>query len=84
MGDEVEPRPGLRLVTELSLPARIRVLRDGAEVASAQRADRLEHAAEQPGVYRVEAWVEIGGEPRPWIYSNPIYVRAKPSSTGAR
>jgi acetyl esterase/lipase len=25
-------------------------------------------------VYRVEAWLEVAGELRPWIYSNPVYV----------
>ena len=37
--------------------------------------DRLEHAVTTPGVYRVEAWLEVAGEERPWFYSNPIYVR---------
>ena len=30
-----------------------------------------------PGVYRAEVWLEIGGEWRPWIYGNPIYLRDK-------
>ena len=24
---------------------------------------------------RVEGWLKLDGEDRPWIYSNPIYVR---------
>jgi hypothetical protein len=28
----------------------------------------------QPGVYRVESFLEVAGELRPWIISNPIYV----------
>jgi hypothetical protein len=82
LGDETEWRPGARLIAELSLPAHVRLLRDGVEVAMAQRALRFEHAADKPGVYRVEAWVEIGGELRPWIYSNPIYLRGA-GATGA-
>ncbi|HVR29248.1 MAG TPA: hypothetical protein VMS86_06895, partial [Thermoanaerobaculia bacterium] len=66
---------------ELPLACRVRLLRDGVEVRSV-RADRLEHVVDRPGVYRVEAWVEVGGEERPWIFSNPIYVRGGPS-TGA-
>jgi hypothetical protein len=73
-GDELQWRPGLRLVAELPLRAWVRLLRDGVEV-SAERTSRLEHGVAEPGVYRVEAWIEIGGESRPWIYSNPIYVR---------
>ena len=75
MGDEVEWRQGARLVTDLPLHARLRLLRDGVEVATAERSNRFEHLADRPGVYRIEAWVEIGGEVRPWIYSNPIYLR---------
>jgi hypothetical protein len=76
MGDEVEFRSGAKLVAELPLAATlVRVLRDGVEVATATRASRIEHTAAQPGVYRVEAFVEIGGETRPWIFSNPIYLR---------
>lgn len=37
--------------------------------------DELERPVESPGVYRVEAWLDADGERRPWIYSNPIYVR---------
>jgi len=82
MGDEVAWRPGLRMVAELPLAARVRLLRDGVEVRAERRAERLEHVPEMPGVYRVEAWVEIGGEERPWIYSNPLYLRDG-RSTGA-
>jgi hypothetical protein len=28
----------------------------------------------QPGAHRLEAWLEIAGERRVWIYSNPIRV----------
>ena len=82
MGDEVEWRQGARLVADLPLHARVRLLRDGVEVATAERANRFEHLADRPGVYRIEAWVEIGGEVRPWIYSNPIYLRGGADTGG--
>lgn len=50
------------------------LLRDGRPVASAQGL-RLEHRVNEPGVYRIEAKLEIQGRLRPWIYSNPIYLR---------
>jgi hypothetical protein len=28
----------------------------------------------EAGVYRIEVWLEVGGEMRPWIYSNPIRI----------
>jgi len=52
-------------------PAELRLLRDGAEVASA-RGLSLEHRAERPGAYRVEA--RLRG--RIWALSNPVYLRA--------
>jgi hypothetical protein len=57
------------------LPARLRLLRDGVEVASAE-GDGLEHEVEEPGVYRVEAYRRAKGRERTWILSNPVYVRA--------
>src|SRR5205085_10633222 len=27
------------------------------------------------GAYRVEVWLDVDGEQRPWIYSNPIYLK---------
>jgi hypothetical protein len=35
----------------------------------------------EPGCYRVEVWRRVLGRHRPWIYSNPIYVR--PGTTPA-
>jgi len=35
----------------------------------------LEFGLSNPGVYRVEGWLKLDGELRPWVYSNPIYVR---------
>lgn len=55
-------------------PARLRLLRDGAQVASV-RAPALVHQADEPGVYRVEITDESHGEERTWILSNPIYLR---------
>jgi hypothetical protein len=56
------------------LPARLRLLRDGEEIAAAD-GDGLEHEVEDPGVYRVEAYRHARGRKRTWILSNPIYLR---------
>ena len=50
--------------------ARIRLLRNGDEIAAADGTE-LVHEAEGPGVYRAEAWL---GD-RLWIASNPVYAR---------
>ncbi len=75
MGDEVRLSGGLKLTARLPLPAYLRLLRRGREVATSQGRAELEFAVTEPGAYRLEAWLELDGEYRPWIYSNPVYVR---------
>ena len=73
LGDLVKFFPGARLSAEFPAPCHIRLLSAGRVVAE-HTGDRLEHV-KRPGVYRVEGWLNLGGEERGWIYSNPIYVR---------
>jgi hypothetical protein len=56
-------------------PARLRLLRDGSELTSAET-PVLAHRVTEPGVYRVEAHLDAHGAERTWILSNPIYLRA--------
>jgi hypothetical protein len=56
------------------LPARLRLLRDGEEIATAE-GTQLDREVEEPGVYRVEARRKAHGRERTWILSNPIYLR---------
>ncbi|HEV2875588.1 MAG TPA: CehA/McbA family metallohydrolase [Thermoleophilaceae bacterium] len=74
MGAEAPAGTRRTLRARVPLPARLRLLRDGAEVA-ATAGTALEHEAEQPGVYRVEAYRQAKGRERTWILSNPIYLR---------
>ena len=73
MGDEAAAG-SWTLHVRTPLPARLRLLCDGEEVAAAH-GDTLEHRAEEPGVYRVEAYRDAHGRERTWILSNPIYLR---------
>ena len=56
------------------LPARLRLLRDGTEIATAA-GTTLDAEVEEPGAYRVEARRTARGRERTWIVSNPIYLR---------
>lgn len=78
MGREIELVPGLRLEAESPLSGRFRLLRDGQVVVD-QVTRAIDVPVETPGVYRLEIWQTLAGESRPWILSNPIYVR--PPST---
>jgi hypothetical protein len=74
MGDEIalDDWPVLRVSSPL--PAELRLLQDGREVARALSRE-LAYPVGQPGVYRVEATRRYRLKRRGWIFSNPIYVR---------
>lgn len=74
MGDAVPLAPGGQVFAQFPVACHIRLLRDGRSIAEAT-SDRLEHPVAERGVYRVEGWLTLDGEERPWVYSNPIYVR---------
>jgi hypothetical protein len=73
MGGEAPPgRRTLRVRTPLA--ARLRLLRDGREIATTEGTS-LDAEIEEPGVYRAEALRHAKGRERTWIISNPIYLR---------
>jgi hypothetical protein len=75
MGDEGPAGERRTLRVRLPRPSRVRLMRDGAEVAAAADAAELAHETDADGVYRVEAYLPAHGRERTWILSNPIYLR---------
>jgi hypothetical protein len=73
MGGEAPAGPRT-LHVRTPLPARLRVLRDGTELASSE-GTMLDVEVEDPGVYRAEAYRRSRGRERTWIVSNPVYLR---------
>ncbi|MFZ5927908.1 MAG: alpha/beta hydrolase fold domain-containing protein [Acidobacteriota bacterium] len=80
MGDTVPMAGATRLVARAPVPARWRILREGALVHEAA-GDAVTWTAPEPGAYRVEAWLDIDGEQRPWIYSNAIRLARPDAAT---
>jgi acetyl esterase/lipase len=74
IGDGVPLASGTRLTVRTPVPARLRILLHGEVVAEQASATELTAPVSKPGAYRAEAWLDIDGEQRPWIYSNPIYA----------
>jgi hypothetical protein len=74
IGAEIKQVDGLHLRAEAPLAAKFKLLRNG-EVVAENEGTGIDFAVDKPGVYRVEAWLTLAGEPRPWILTNPIYVR---------
>jgi hypothetical protein len=70
MGQELEYKPGLLLEVSSPHAAELYMFKDGV-VIDKNSGVRLETPADGPGVYRVEAKLEG----RPWVYTNPIYIR---------
>jgi hypothetical protein len=77
MGGDVRVADHPVLTVRTPGPCEIRLLRNGQEVRRAEGVE-LTYEVQDPGVYRVEAWVRLGDEPRPWIYTNPIYALPAP------
>lgn len=72
MGAEA-PAGHWTLRARLPGPARLRLLRNGKEIASIE-GPVLGRQVEGAGVYRVEALRQAHGRERTWVISNPIYL----------
>jgi hypothetical protein len=72
-GDALHWERDFELVVRVPEAARIMLLRDGHVIETRETAE-LRYLAAAPGVYRVE----VERRNRPWIFSNPIYLREPP------
>ncbi|HJR08020.1 MAG TPA: CehA/McbA family metallohydrolase [Pyrinomonadaceae bacterium] len=79
MGDEItRSGAGVRLHVETPVRSRIVIVRNGQAVSESQESVRHEWTATEAGVYRVVCYLPQLPAPldaKPWIISNPIYVR---------
>jgi hypothetical protein len=71
VGDEAPWRGPTTLRVRSPAAAELKLLQDG-KLVTAVEGTNLEFRADQSGVYRVEA----RHQGRPWIYTNPIYLRS--------
>lgn len=76
MGSQIVDPVGLKLEAAAPLPGIVKLIRDG-KVVREDRSRTLDYDVTEPGIYRVEYWLNVAGELRPWILSNPVYVRPK-------
>lgn len=73
MGDRVPMLPNTKLVARFPAKAHIKLIHKGATVADETGAE-FNFTAKEEGAYRLEAWLPVAGEERPWIFSNPLYL----------
>jgi cell division protein FtsL len=78
MGDEIGLEDGVRLLVNTPVKSRIVLVKDGQRVGEASGSATKEFVASERGAYRVEVYLDQLGaafHDRPWIITNPIYVR---------
>jgi len=73
IGDRVPMAGTTKLEIRLPVAAKIRIIRDG-KVAWESSGDKAEFTPKGEGAYRLEAWLTVDQEDRPWIYTNPFYL----------
>lgn len=66
--------PGV-LRAQLPRRARIELVRAGQGLLFAGEGQEQRQPVQEPGAYRLQAWIRFRGKERGWIFSNPIYVR---------
>lgn len=75
MGDQAEIEGSVTLQVRLPMPAECHLIRDGQIIKVWQDQPIGAYITKEPGVYRVEAYIQFMGKRRGWIFSNPIYLR---------
>lgn len=75
MGDELPARHGVTFQIRLPRRAECKLVKDGKVLKVWQYRETCTHITAEPGVYRVEVFIDYLGRSRSWILSNPIYLR---------
>lgn len=74
MGDVFSLKSEARLKTGLPCRGKIHIMRNG-ELFREAVAEYLECPLTEDGIYRVEVYLRAFGRYRPWIFSNPVFVK---------
>jgi len=76
-GDAIQMNGSVTLQIKLPLICECRLLKDGQVIKVWENRDICAFSANQPGVYRVECYINFLGRRRGWIFSNPIYLQRR-------
>lgn len=77
MGDEIWMDFGVTLQIHLPGVAECCLLHNGNLIKVWRNRQNCTYITTEPGVYRLEVYIQYKGARRGWIFSNPIYVRKK-------
>ena len=75
MGDEIRAKYGLTFSIRLPRATQCHLLKDGQVIRIWNKRETCIYITSEPGVYRVEVYIDYLGSQRGWIFSNPIYVK---------
>ncbi len=74
MGDTVKAESGMTFQVRLPRRTHVRLIKDGRVIKEHDDREVLTYISKEPGIYRVEAYIDYLGRHRGWIFSNPIYA----------
>jgi len=73
-GGEISAKRGITFQVCLPRATECQLIKDGEVLKSWNNRENYTYITSEPGVYRVEAYINYIGQRRGWIFSNPIYV----------
>jgi acetyl esterase/lipase len=74
LGDAVPILGKTTVMGVTPLAATLRLFHNGALVRESTGTN-MTFEAKESGAYRIEAWLTVDGEERPWIYSSAVYLK---------
>lgn len=74
IGEEISLNKGITFQIRLPHTCECHLIKDGQLIKIWREHDACTYIVNQPGVYRVECYINYLAAQRGWIFSNPIYV----------
>lgn len=74
IGEDISAQNGVTMQIRLPRPTECRLIKDGKVAKIWKKRETCTYITTEPGVYRVEVYIDYLGQRRGWIFSNPIYV----------
>ena len=74
MGEEIKINGGVTLQARLPFAADVRLMRNGVAYRTWRNTPSATAIINEPGIFRIEAYLPYLGKTRAWIFSNPIFV----------
>ncbi len=74
-GEEIYAKGGVTIQVKTPASCKILLFHDGKVVQRWKGGQVCTYTTSNPGIYRIEAWIQFLGQRRAWIITNPIYLR---------